>query len=156
MVATGMRSDVLMREVFDNSSKKMASQIATTDSSKIAVLELNSFIRGYHAYLDMWTPFIGEGLLLRREPENVKDRSAVSVQKDGETVGHIPFNISNAVSHFLRREFNKGFAEVTGEMVNRGAGYGLEIPCIYRFYGPQPYVTKLEEVIAALRDQHLL
>ena len=103
----------------------MASQIATTDTSRLAVVELNSFIGGYHAYKDTWTPFIGEGLLLRREPENVKNRSAVSVLKDGETVGHILFNIYNAVSRFLRIEFNKGFAEVTGEKVNRGAGYGL-------------------------------
>ena len=95
------------------------------DTSRLAVVELNSFIGGYHAYKDMWTPFIGEGLLLRREPENVKNRAAVSVLKDGETVGHILFNIYNAVSNFLRIEFNKGFAEVTGEKVNRGAGYGF-------------------------------
>ena len=34
------------------------------------------------------------------------------------------------LSQFLRREFNKGSCEVTGDMVNRGAGYGLEIPCV--------------------------
>ena len=39
--------------------------------------------------------------------------------------------------------------------VNRDAGYGLEIPCILRFYCPQPYVTK-QEIIAALFDQPLL
>ena len=33
---------------------------------------------------------------------------------------------------FLRRDINKGFAEVTGDKVNRGAGYGLEVPCTYR------------------------
>ena len=134
----------------------MASHIPTTDTDRLAVMELNSFIRGYHAYKNVLTPFIGEKLLLRREPENVVDRSAVSVLNDGETVGHIPFNICNAVSHFLRREFNKGFAEVTGEKVNRGAGYGLEIPCIYRFYGPKPFVKKLEEFFASLREQNLL
>ena len=50
---------------------------------KSVELEVNSFIRGYHAYKDVWTPFIGEELLLRREPDNVKDRSAVAVLKDG-------------------------------------------------------------------------
>ena len=35
-----------------------------------------------------------------------------------------------------RRDVNKAFARVTGGKVNRGAGYGLEIPCVYQFYGP--------------------
>lgn len=30
-------------------------------------------------------------------------------------VGHIPYNIASAVSHFPRRDSNKAFAEVTGE-----------------------------------------
>ena len=34
------------------------------------------------------------------------------------------------------RSFNNSFAKMAGDRVNRGAGYGLEIPCTYRFYGP--------------------
>ena len=41
------------------------------------------------------------------------------------------------LSWFLARDVNKAFAEVTGENVNRGAGYGLEIPCVHRGYGPK-------------------
>ena len=37
-----------------------------------------------------------------------------------------------------RRDVNKTFDRVTGGKVNRGAGYGLEIPCVYQFYGPKP------------------
>ena len=133
----------------------MASQ--TNDRTrKTAVTELSSFIRGYHVYMEVWTPFIGEELLLRREPDNIKDGSAVCVLKDGEVVGHIPFNISNAVSHFLLRECNKGFVTVTGKKVNRGAGFGLEIPCTYEFYGPEPYIQKLEAIFVSLRNQNLL
>ena len=46
----------------------------------------------------------------------------------------------------------KAFARVTGRKVNRGAGYGLEIPCVYQFYGPKPYIDKLREVIDSLRE----
>ena len=84
-----------------------------TSTPQIAEIEVSSFIRGYHVYKDMWTPFIGEELVLRREPDDVKDRSAVAVVKDGQIVGHIPFNISAVVSCFLQRDFNKGFAIVT-------------------------------------------
>ena len=135
----------------------MASQHSSTrGTDRLAVVELNYFIRGYHVYIDIWTPVIREEFVLRREPGNIKDISAVAVQKDGETIGHIPFNISSAVSHFLRREFKKGFAEVSGEKVNRGAGYGLEIPCIYRFYGPEAFVKRLEALFDSLHNQNLL
>ena len=44
--------------------------------------------------------------------------------------GHVPFNLAPSISLFVKRDINKAFAEVVGEKVNRGAGYGLEIPCI--------------------------
>ena len=31
------------------------------------------------------------------------------------------------------------FAEITGAKVNMGAGYGLEVPCVYSLYGPNVY-----------------
>ena len=40
---------------------------------------------------------------------------------------------------------NRTFAEVTGEKENRGAGYGLEIPCVYHPYGPKVYIDKMKE-----------
>ena len=49
-----------------------------------------------------------------------------------------------------RRDVNKAFARVTGGKVNRGAGYGLEIPCVYQFYESKPYIYKLQEVIDSL------
>ena len=39
------------------------------------------------------------------------------------------------VTKFLKRGANKGKVIITGKRVNRGAGYGLEIPCKYIFYG---------------------
>ena len=34
--------------------------------------------------------------------------------------------MSNTVSQFLRRDINKAFAQVTGDYVNTGTGYGLD------------------------------
>ena len=80
---------------------------------------------------------IGEMLLLRRKPDNIKDKSAVAVMKETDIVGQVPYNISSMLSHFLRRECNKSFVQVTGNCVNRRAGYGMEVPCTYILYGPQ-------------------
>ena len=62
-------------------------------------------------------------------------------------VGHVPYNLAPTISQFLRREFNKAVVEVTGDRVNRGAGYGQEVPCIYRLYGPELYLQKVKQVL---------
>ena len=38
-------------------------------------------------------------------------------------------------------------AVVQGERVNKGAGYGLEVPCIYRVFGPPVYVCRMKELV---------
>ncbi len=125
-----------------------ASQVVA--SAELQVLEINSFIRGYHEYTDVWVPFIGEPLLVKPEPTNAKDNKAVAVMKDSTVVGHVPRNLAPRLFHFLRRDVNKAFAVVQGERVNRGAGYGLEVPCIYRLFGPPVYVCRMRELVNEL------
>ena len=82
--------------------------------------------------MHLWTPRAGEVLTLQREPQNtVRDQHFVAVIKKNLVVGYVPYNLAPLFSHFLRKSCNKGTAEVTGDKVNRGAGYGLEIPCKY-------------------------
>ena len=105
----------------------MASQVVSSTVAELQVLEISSFIRGYHAYMDIWTPTQGQVLLVKREPTNSEDSNAVGVFQEDVIVGHVPYNLAPSLSQFLRRDVNKAFAEVTGGKVNRGAGYGLEI-----------------------------
>ena len=99
----------------------------------------------------------GEVLLLKREPEIVRDMYAVAViwQSDRATVGHILFNLAPIVSPFLARDY-KAVAEITGPRVNRGAGYGMEVPCIYRLYSRQRYIDHAKEAILKLLNDCLL
>ena len=66
-------------------------------------------------------------------------------------VGHVPQNLAARLSLFLRRDMNKAFAEVKGDRINRGAGYGLEVPCVYRLYGPKMYTERMKELVDSLR-----
>ena len=43
---------------------------------------------------DQWTPSIGEELQTTRELTNAYDSFAVAVTKEGDTVGHVPREIS--------------------------------------------------------------
>ena len=97
----------------------MASQPVA--SSGIDSFSFDSFVGGYHVYMDRWDPWNGEVLLLEREPTNPEDQCAVAIKKSGATVGHVPFNLAPVVSAFLKRSCNKGLVEVTGNRVNRGA-----------------------------------
>ena len=80
----------------------------------------------------------GRGLALNKEALNCKDGHVVAVMRNRTIVGHVPRNIYIYIStlflYFLSRSCNKAAVEVTGEKLNRGAGYRLETPCIYCLY----------------------
>ena len=80
----------------------------------------------------------------------------VAVKKEEVIVGHVPFNLAPFISAFLRHDRNSGFAKVVGNKVNRGAGYGVEIPCEYSLYGPKLYIDKLKELVASLEAKGLV
>ena len=72
---------------------------------------------------------MGDILQLRRETDNCKDNFTVSGCKITRIKGHIPRRLSHILSTFLQRDISEGVAEATGERVNRGARYGIEVPC---------------------------
>ena len=44
------------------------------------IVQVNSFLRGYHEYVTEWEPRLGDFYsLMRAEPNNIKDPNAVSV-----------------------------------------------------------------------------
>ena len=57
----------------------MASELS---SGVLQVFHINSYIRGYHAYMDVWTPVLNEELILKSEPTNDRDSNAVAVKKE--------------------------------------------------------------------------
>ena len=68
--------------------------------------DLNTHIKGYHAYMTKWTPKNGEILKARPEPEKDYDKYAVAVERCGDVVGHLSKGTSarfaKTVSYFLR------------------------------------------------------
>ena len=59
----------------------MASQVVAENLEVLHKI-INSYIRGYHAYMELWTPVQDEILILKREPTNVADRNAVAVLRE--------------------------------------------------------------------------
>ena len=53
--------------------------MAEKQSTSETVLQVNSFMRGYHEYQEIWTPEIGDEYELKREPLNAVDNNAVAI-----------------------------------------------------------------------------
>ena len=87
-------------------------------------------------------------LFARRENDNDYDRFSVAIVKEQEVVGHIPRRISNIIFFFLGyNENNIVSCEITGQHINRGAGLGIEVPCVYRFRGHGTHITRSQEFL---------
>ena len=66
---------------------------------------VKSFVKGYHAYKDLWKPFINEDLATALEPDNVV---VVCVKKKNVIVGHLPLGkdgrFAKMLFYFLRAD----------------------------------------------------
>ena len=100
-------------------------------------------IRGHHIYKSIWTPVVGEELTLQREDSNDHDIHAVAVVNDGDVVGHVPCLISRVSWFFLVRGGHIK-CRVTGR---RKFGNGLEVPCVYSYYGSARTIQKLSRFL---------
>ena len=74
-------------------------------------------------YMVIWTPVVGEMLVVKIEPTNRHDIHAVSIYRDAEIVGHVPYNLAPNMSVFCMRENYLSIRRNQGAKVNRGAGY---------------------------------
>ena len=126
-----------------------------------SVVRVNSFVRGYHEYVNIWQPAISSEHSLRREPGNEVDKNAVAVVQETqaeplnthpneiavgmEVVGNVPKLMAQWVTKFLKRASNSGTVVITGKRINRGAGYGLELPCEFKFQGDKYSCDWLKE-----------
>ena len=66
---------------------------------------VKSFVKCYHAYKDLWKPFINEDLATALEPDNVV---VVCVKKKNVIVGHLPLGkdgrFAKMLFYFLRAD----------------------------------------------------
>ena len=118
--------------------------------------EFDSFIRGYHVYQHIWTPVEGETYSCTREPGNEQDCNAVAVMYEDRVVGHIPLAISKCISLFLTLPESCIETKVTGKRINRGAGYGLEVPCKYRISWREKAVDWIRRKATTSLQEHSL
>ena len=84
------------------------------------------------------------------EPRNIVDKYAVSVQRDGEVVGHLmkgkSGRFAKTIFYFLRVDKkNDCTVVVTGKAINRGDGEGMQVPCTLDFKGHRKWIDILKK-----------
>ena len=91
-------------------SKGLLTEINEDDTIRIVLVnfETPSFIKGYHEYQKIYTPFLEEDLNGEMEPANPVDKYAVAVTKNNVVAGHLPLGCSSefakTIFYFLRAD----------------------------------------------------
>ena len=78
--------------------------MAEKESTSETVLQVNSFMRGYHEYQEIWTPEIGDEYELKREPLNRVDNNAVAIarkREGGSLGGNASTRMNSMAKQFL-------------------------------------------------------
>ena len=80
--------------------------LAPQNSFRMKIMEMHmveSCVRGFHVYQDIWTPITGKCLSCQMEDSNAFDPYAVAIRKGANIIGHVPRKISAACSLFIQR-----------------------------------------------------
>ena len=71
---------------------------------------------------------------------------------DELVVGRVTLNLPEFSFKFIQLPNSSVRCQVAGKSANKGAGYGLEIPVKYIFYGHQKAIDWIEKVIERYAD----
>ena len=132
--------------------KSVDKEIEIVIDNRFTKFCFESYVCGFHMYQTVWSLIIGEeNLECRHEEKNEEDEFAIGVYRNDsqkETlVGHMPRNISKFVYKFLSFPNSKFSCKAKGKRLNRGTGYGFEIPVIYTFNGHEKAIERIKSKI---------
>ena len=124
---------------------------------KLSEYKLDSYVKGYHVYKDIWKPNIGDVLKTEREPRNPVDKYAVSVmQKKNLVVGHLKKGTSRKfaklISYFLKNDRSLCDVIIKGKPVDFGDGEGMQVPCELLITGYELHIEILKKELVKLEE----
>ena len=96
---------------------------------------VESCVRGFHVYQDIWMPSTRERLPCKTEDMNPMDPYMVTIKKRMEVIGHVPHKISAACFLFIERgsTLNCIITDSRHQYSSDLAQGGLQIPCKLEF-----------------------
>ena len=121
------------------------------------ILELETYIKGHHYYLEAWTPEVGEKFSVLVKTNNRVDKFAVCVEKDQTVVCYLKKDDSGkftkTIFYFLRSDtYCNCYAEGSGKRCNLKDGEGLQVLCKIIITGQKEYVNILKHELQKIND----
>lgn len=109
-------------------------------------LSINSSVKGYHAYKDIWTPLMNKKLAALMKPDNGADKYAVYFKKILLPASHPQEKMESVQKIFFPHVETNMQPEVIiiGRTTNLGDGDGMEVPYFLRITGKKDYIGILE------------
>ena len=125
---------------------EMASQVIDGAVSQLQVLEIYSFLRGYHAYTEMWNPVMGE--IYTGGEDRTNEQTLYTCSGNLQRYRNCrPCSIQSSsknVSIFYER------TKHSQKSLEPKSTSKLEVPCVYHPYGPNIYVDKMKGLVESL------
>ena len=97
--------------------------------------EMEAFVTGHHLYKETQIPFVEEILDTVMQPNNVKDKYAVSFlqEEKKKSIGHLPLGkfgkFPKTIFYFLKAaKENRCQIIIHGKAVNQNDGLGIKVP----------------------------
>ena len=70
---------------------------------KVDTYTLHSYVGGYHAYMNIWNPKLGDNdVEVKHEVNNEHVKLAIAIFHSKRIVGHVPKNLGNSFISFYR------------------------------------------------------
>ena len=111
---------------------------------------VNSFVKVYHGYKDLWKLFINKVLTTTMEPDNVVTKCAVCVKKNDVIVGYLPHGnngkLSNSAGSYVFRVRSLDKSNVIFDSGSQTSPY-------FKKWGCQNNICPEEELMIAWRLQ---
>ena len=113
-----------------------------------ASTEIDTYVKGYHVYKNIWKLTVNEELETEMEPDNVMDKCAVCVKKNTSIEGHLHLGknvkFPEMIFYSLRADQDAECKVViTGKEVNLGEGGRMQVPCKLKISSPRKIVEIL-------------
>ena len=117
-----------------------------------ASTEIDTYVKGYHVYKNIWNPTVNEQWETEIEPDNVMDKYAVWVKKNTSIVGHLTLGKNGKfvkmIFYFLRADQDAECKVVIiGKEVNLGGADKMQVPYKLKISGPRKMVEILRKNI---------
>ena len=120
-------------------------------------IELETYIKGHHGFMEVWTPEVEEKLNVLMEPNDRVDKFPVYVKKYQAVVGYLKKGDSGkfakTIFYFLRRDiYCNCYVEISEKRCNLKDGEGLQVPWEIIITGQKKYVNILKHELQKTND----